>query len=139
VDLSGKNILAAEDNDINSEILFHLLKSRGARTVLAKNGAKAVRAFEESEPGFFDAILMDVRMPVMNGKDAARAIRALARPDAKTVPIIAATANAYDEDVEACLAAGMNGHVAKPIEPDQLFAMLSKVMENRSQSENSKN
>jgi CheY-like chemotaxis protein len=136
--LDGKLILVAEDNDINSEILFHLLENHGARATLAKNGAEAVRVFENSAPGSFDAILMDVRMPVMDGKEAARAIRVLDRPDAKTVPIIAATANAYDEDVEACLEAGMNGHIAKPIEPEQLFALLSKVMGNRSQSENSK-
>jgi len=124
-DLSGRNILVAEDNDINSEILLHLLDSHGATSVTAKNGEEAVKKFSESEPGYFDAILMDVRMPVMDGKEATRAIRRLGRADAAAVPIIAVTANAYDEDVESCIAAGMNSHVAKPIDPNQLFSVLS--------------
>ena len=126
-DFRGMNFLVAEDNDINSEILISLLQNRGANATLARNGAEAFSKFSESELNFFDAILMDIRMPVLDGKEAAREIRALDRPDARTVPIIAVTANAYDEDVDACLAAGMNCHIAKPIEPDLLYTTLRNV------------
>ena len=127
IDLAGSTYLVAEDNDINSEIIMHILHDRGAKVVLAQNGLEALLKFEESAPNTFSAILMDVRMPVIDGKEAARQIRALSRRDAKTVPIIAATANAYDEDVKSCLEAGMDAHIAKPIEPDQLFALLAKM------------
>lgn len=124
ISLQGKLLLVAEDNLINAEILTRLLIKYGARTLLAHNGAEAIKLFKEHPA--VDAILMDVRMPVLDGKEATRQIRRLPFPQAQTVPIIAATANAYDEDIDACLAAGMNAHVAKPIEP----AVLLKTLQN---------
>jgi len=126
--LRGRHILVAEDNDINSEIVMTLLKKRGAVPFRAEDGAQALSKYEASAQYYYDAVLMDVRMPVMDGIEAARAIRALKRPDATTVPIIALTANAFDEDVKTCLAAGMDMHIAKPIDADQLFAGLSELL-----------
>lgn len=125
---AGRCFLVAEDNDINAEILCELLKMYGARTVLAKDGAQAVRAFQEASPGTYDAILMDIRMPVMNGYDAARAIRNLKRPDAGEIPVIAMTANAFSEDVQEAMDAGMNAHVAKPIDMEVLQMTLGSVL-----------
>jgi CheY-like chemotaxis protein len=93
---------------------------------VAENGAKGVEIFKNSTDNFFDLILMDIRMPIMDGLEATRQIRALDRPDAKTVPIVAMTANAYTEDVKTCLDAGMNGHIAKPIEPNNMFKKIVK-------------
>ncbi len=118
--LQGLRLLAAEDNEINAEILLDLLELDGAACQVAENGQLVLEAFERSEPGQYDAILMDVQMPVMNGYEATRAIRALARPDAQTIPIIAMTANAFAEDEKAALEAGMNAHVPKPIDVAQL-------------------
>lgn len=123
-DLKGLHFLAAEDNEINAEILVEILKMEGADCVIAENGKLALERFVNAAEGEFDAILMDVQMPVMNGYDATRAIRALARRDAKMVPIIAMTANAFAEDERDALEAGMNVHVAKPID----IAMLKKAI-----------
>ncbi len=117
-DLSGMRLLVAEDNELNMEIATFLLNDNGAQPVPVPNGKQAFETFRDSEPGTFDAILMDVMMPEMNGLEATKAIRALDRPDAKTVPIIAMTANAFKEDGEKCLAAGMNAHLSKPLDPD---------------------
>ena len=114
--LKGLRFLVAEDNDINAEILSELLDIEGAVCEIVENGQLAVARFSETEPGTFDAILMDVQMPVMNGYEAARAIRALGRADGEHIPIIAMTANAFAEDVRDALEAGMNAHVAKPID-----------------------
>lgn len=114
--LEGLNFLAAEDNDINAEILGEILNMNGASSVIVENGKIALERFESSYEGEFDAILMDVQMPVMNGYDATRAIRALKRPDAATIPIIAMTANAFAEDEREALNSGMNVHIAKPID-----------------------
>ncbi|MDO4548665.1 MAG: ATP-binding protein, partial [Clostridia bacterium] len=122
--LAGKRVLLVEDNKINLLVAKRLLQSKGILVTSAEDGEKALSAFEASAPGTFDAVLMDVRMPVMNGLEAARRIRALERPDAGTLPIIAMTANAFDEDVEKCIAAGMNLHLSKPIEPEALFKNL---------------
>ena len=119
-DLTGMHFLAAEDNDINGEILSELLEIEGATCEIAVNGQLAVERFQASAPGEFDAILMDVQMPVMNGHEAARAIRALDREDARTIPIIAMTANAFAEDEKAALAAGMDAHVPKPLNMELL-------------------
>lgn len=127
--LSGKRILAAEDIELNMEILMELLKMSGAECDWAKNGKEALEIFEQSEPGRYDLILMDVQMPVMNGYDATKAIRKCAHPRAKTVPIIAMTANAFSEDVKDALDAGMNAHVAKPIDMEQLKAAVREVTE----------
>ncbi len=122
--LNGLRFLAAEDNEINAEILAELLEIEGAACEIVANGLLAVERFQCSEPGWFDAILMDVQMPVMNGHDASRAIRALEREDAARIPIIAMTANAFAEDEKAALDAGMDAHVPKPLDME----LLKKVM-----------
>ena len=94
----------------------------------AENGQIAVDKFAEHEPGYYDAILMDIRMPVMDGLEATRAIRSIDRDDAKTIPIIALTANAFDEDVQRSLQAGMNAHLSKPVEPETLFRTLEELI-----------
>ena len=118
----------AEDNEINAEILCGVLKLYGAKTTVGWDGTEAVREFQNTPQGTYDAILMDIRMPEMNGYDATRAIRALDRTDAKTIPIIAMSANAFAEDVQEALASGMNAHIAKPIDlkvlEDTLIAIL---------------
>ena len=119
--------MVAEDNELNAEIICELLNMNGADTVLAHNGQEALEAFSQADPGTYDAVLMDVQMPVMNGYDSARAIRALERPDATAVPIIAMTADAFAEDIERAKAAGMNAHVAKPLEMEVLSAALEQV------------
>ena len=105
-----------------------MLESAGASVVCAENGRKGLDAFEASPPQFFSAILMDIRMPVMTGMEAARAIRSLPREDARQVPIIAMTANAFDEDVKKSFASGMNAHLTKPVAPQSLFATLKGLM-----------
>ncbi len=122
--LEGLRFLAAEDNEINAEILAEVLELEGASCEIMSNGKLALERFCQAPPGSFDAILMDVQMPVMNGYDAVRAIRALPRPDAAQIPIIAMTANAFAEDERAALEAGMNAHVAKPLDVD----LLKKVI-----------
>ncbi len=126
--LVGRHVLLAEDNDINAEIASTLLAQSGVSVMRAVSGKEALAAFRESAFGTFDAILMDIRMPVMDGLEATRRIRALKRPDAQTVPIIAMTANAFAEDVKESLEAGMNAHLSKPIEPDVLYRMLVSVL-----------
>ena len=120
--------LVAEDNSINAEILKELLLMEGADSVVKTDGAQALRAFQEAPPGTYDAILMDIQMPVMNGYETTRAVRALPRPDAAVIPIVAMTANAFAEDVQASQAAGMTAHLAKPIDVDMLRATLGKVL-----------
>ena len=115
-DIRGLHLLAAEDNELNAEIVEILLTDDGAKVTVVKNGRQAVEHFESNPPGTFDAILMDVMMPVMDGIAATKAIRAMDRADAKIIPIIAMTANAFEEDAKRCLAAGMNAHLAKPFQ-----------------------
>lgn len=124
--LTGKRILLCEDHPMNQEIAKALLEERGLLVDVADNGAVALEDFENSSAGFFDCILMDIRMPVMNGYEAVRAIRSLNRPDAKSVTILAMTADAFTDDIQKCLDAGMNGHIAKPIDPERLFLVLSE-------------
>lgn len=128
-DFSGKNVLAVEDNEINMEIICALLESKNFNVVSAENGEEALKKFKESEDGFFDVIVMDIMMPVMNGLEASFAIRSLDREDAKLIPIIAMTANAFDDDVSKSIAHGMNDHLAKPVEPDKLFSTLASYVE----------
>ena len=126
--LDGRQILLAEDNLLNMEIATELLKMRGAEVTPAEDGRVALEAFQSSEPFFFDAVLMDMQMPNMDGCESTQAIRALDRPDAKAVPIIALTANAFAEDITRTTQAGMNAHLAKPINIEQLCGTLTKLM-----------
>ena len=119
-DIRGKRLLLVEDNELNAEIAQFMLTDNGAEAVLAPNGMEALQAFEAAEPGTYDAILMDVMMPVMDGLTATREIRALKRPDAKTVPIIAMTANVFKEDADQCMEAGMNAHLTKPLDIEKV-------------------
>ena len=128
VSLEGKRILMAEDMEINAEIMTNIMSMWGIHTDHATNGEEAVKMFEESEPGYYDAILMDIRMPKMNGLTAGRTIRASSHKDALTIPIIALTANAFDEDVQQSLQAGLNAHLSKPVEPDLLLETLQKLI-----------
>jgi signal transduction histidine kinase len=125
IDLKGMHVLLVEDNELNMEIAQELLEDEGVIVEKAENGQLAVDAFLDAPVGSFDAILMDVMMPVMDGHQATRAIRASDHPEAATIPIIAMTANAYDEDVKAALSAGMDAHVAKPIDLDRLYSVLN--------------
>lgn len=122
--LSGKRILICEDNELNAEILKAMLEQRGMESVWAQNGKCGVELLSASEEGYFDAVIMDVRMPVMDGLTAARTIRALDRPDARAIPILAVTADALSDDVRLTHEAGMNVHLTKPVDADVLFAAL---------------
>ena len=126
--LEGRRILMAEDMEINAEIMMDILSLQDVEADHAENGKIAVEMFEKSEPGTYAAILMDIRMPVMDGLEAAATIRALNRPDAKRIPIIALTANAFDEDVQRSLQAGMNAHLTKPLDADHLFQTLEELI-----------
>lgn len=123
--LKGSRVLLAEDNEINTFVARRILESQGIVVEHAENGKRAVELVEQNPEGYFDAIVMDIRMPVMNGLDATRQIRAMNRADAQTVPIIAMTANAYEEDIRQSLEAGMNAHLAKPIEPQVILDTLA--------------
>ena len=123
-DLKGRRILLAEDVMINAEIMMMVLGMREMNVEHAENGQIAVDMFMAAEPGYYDAILMDMRMPVMDGLEATRAIRASGKPDARTIPVIALTANAFDEDVQRSMQAGLNAHLSMPVEPDALFDTL---------------
>ena len=124
IKIDGLNLLLVEDNELNAEIAETLLSDEGAVVTVAKDGLQAVNIFKEKPEGSFDAILMDIMMPVMDGLTATKKIRTLNHPDAKKIPIIAMTANAFKEDKEKCLAAGMNAHLAKPIEIENVKKVL---------------
>lgn len=126
VELSGRHVLVAEDNDLNWEILKELLTDVGMELEWAENGKICLEKFQASEPGQYDVILMDIRMPIMNGYETTRAIRALERSDAQSIPIIAMTADAFSEDIQHCLECGMNAHTAKPINLDEVISLLKK-------------
>ena len=125
--LQGMRFLCAEDNEINAEILTELLKIEGAECTICENGEEILKAFEQSAPGDYDMILMDVQMPVMNGYEATKAIRRSSHELAKTIPIIAMTANAFSEDIQHSLAAGMNAHVSKPVEMKVLEKTIRSI------------
>ena len=127
-ELAGRRILLAEDMEINAEIMMDVLEMQDVSADHAGNGRIAVEMFDNSAVGTYSAILMDVRMPEMDGLEAAAAIRALDREDAKRIPIIALTANAFDEDVQRSLQAGMNAHLSKPVEPEHLFQTLGELI-----------
>ncbi|MFZ2755879.1 MAG: transporter substrate-binding domain-containing protein [Atopobiaceae bacterium] len=126
--LVGKRVLVCEDNAINAEVACKILERMGVGAEVAENGKVGLDLFEGSEPGRYDAILMDVRMPVMDGLAATRAIRALDRPDARTIPIVALTADAFADDIEKDRAAGMSAHLSKPVDPDRMAAVLAELI-----------
>ena len=124
--LEGVKILLAEDNDLNAEIATVQLEELGMTVTRAANGSAAVKLFSENPPHTFDVILMDIMMPLMNGYEATRAIRAMQdRPDARSIPIIAMTANAFAEDIQESSKAGMNAHIAKPISIDEVAKTIA--------------
>jgi len=127
-DLTGRRVLLAEDMEVNSEIMKMILSMRDIECDLAENGKIAVDMFKDHEEGYYDAILMDMRMPVMDGLEASRLIRSLDRSDAKKIPIVALTANAFDEDVQRSMQAGLNAHLSKPVEPETLFKTLESLI-----------
>ena len=126
--LAGRRMLLAEDVQVNTEIMMMVLQMRDMTADHAENGRIAVEMFSSHEPGYYDAILMDMRMPEMDGLEATRTIRALDRPDAKSIPIIALTANAFDEDVQRSMQAGLNAHLSKPVQPETLFETLENLI-----------
>ena len=128
-DFTGKHILMCEDHPLNQEIVRALLTKRGVILEIAGDGLEGTKAFAQSAPGFFDCVLMDIQMPIMDGIKATEIIRAMPRPDAKTIPIIALTAVVFAEDIEKFMAIGMNDHVAKPINPKVFFQKLAKAMQ----------
>ena len=129
----GLHLLIVEDQKMNAEVLADLLELENMSSEWAENGRRGVEMFAESEKGRFDAILMDMRMPVMDGLTATRKIRKLNRPDASTIPIIALSANAFEEDVRQCLEAGMNAHLSKPVDLDRLKETLGRLLETRTE------
>lgn len=126
-DISGMKVLAAEDNELNREIMQYLLEDAGAEVVTAENGKEALDIFEKSSPGTFDCIIMDVMMPVMDGLEATRRLRVLKRPDAQSIPVIAVSANAFREDIERSKEAGVNCHISKPVKAGQLFQAMTEL------------
>ena len=126
--IKGLHILLAEDNELNMEIAEFVLQNEGADVTKAWDGQEAVELFRNSEPGEFDVILMDIMMPVMNGYEATKMLRSLNREDAKTIPIIAMTANAFTEDRIRAKAAGMDEHVAKPVDVELLLKVIHKLV-----------
>ncbi len=130
-DFSGKRILLAEDNALNTEVAVMLLKNKGFEVETAANGLRALEMFSKSQKGYYDAILMDIRMPLMDGLTAAGSIRHLSNEDAATIPIVAMTANAFDSDIEKSKAAGMDVHLAKPIDPEQMYHTLYDLIYRR--------
>jgi len=128
-DLKGRRVLLAEDIAVNAEIMMMVLSMREIEVEHAENGRIAVELFAGHKPGYYDAILMDMRMPEMDGLEATRIIRAMDRQDAKSIPIIALTANAFDEDVQRSMQAGLNVHLSKPVEPEALFRTLENLIQ----------
>jgi len=124
--LAGKRVLLVEDHPVNTEIAKRMLSMGGILVDHAENGQLALERYIAGEVGYYDAVLMDIRMPVMNGIEAAKAIRASGRGDAQSIPIIAMTANAFDFDVKASLSAGMDDHLDKPVEPEKLYRALAE-------------
>ena len=126
INLKGLNILIAEDNEDNAEIIMEILESEGISTELAKDGDECVDMLKAHEAGYYDMILMDIQMPRLNGVEAAKIIRAMSDERKAEIPIIAVTANAFSEDKLMSKKAGMNGHISKPVIPEELFSNISK-------------
>ena len=125
--IAGMRVLLVEDNEINCEIAEYILRDAGVEVVTANDGKAAVDTFAASKPGSFDCVLMDLMMPVMSGYEASRVIRSLDRADAEAVPIIALSANAFEEDVALAKGAGMNAHLAKPVDIRKMFQVMSQL------------
>jgi CheY-like chemotaxis protein/anti-sigma regulatory factor (Ser/Thr protein kinase) len=128
LDFSGLNVLLCEDNEINTFIVTNLLKKKGCTVDSAENGEIGLNKFKKSPSGYYSLILMDIRMPVMDGMETTRAIRALPREDARTIPIVALSANAFEEDKMESAKAGMNAHLAKPIDVEALFRTMEQLL-----------
>ncbi|MEF9896438.1 MAG: response regulator, partial [Clostridia bacterium] len=128
-DFTGRRVLLVEDHLLNIEVAKKLLSAKHLMVEVAENGLRALETFAQKEEGYYDAILMDIRMPVMDGLTAAKSIRQMRKADAKEIPIIAMTANAFDEDIEKTKAAGMNAHLAKPIDPQLLYQTLQRFLQ----------
>ena len=128
IDLTGMQILLAEDNELNMEIKQFFIEQHGGTVLPVQDGQEVVKHFAASAPGEIDLILMDVMMPVMNVYKATRVIRQMSRPDAKTIPILAMSANAFSDDIRQSLAAGMNEHLSKPIEEGKLLAAMARLL-----------
>ncbi|MEG0661796.1 MAG: response regulator [Anaerovoracaceae bacterium] len=126
--LAGKRILLAEDHPLNTEIAKKILEKKGIQVDCVVNGKLAVEQFSASAPGDYHGIILDIRMPIMDGLEAARGIRRLGRKDAKQIPIIAMSANAFEDDVQKSLNAGMDAHLSKPVEPEKLFKTLRTLL-----------
>ena len=131
ISLVGRRVLVVEDNEINQEVVCALLEQAGVQCETAENGRIAIDKINAASSGWFEAIFMDIRMPVMDGLEATRQIRSLPREDAKTVPIIALTADAYLDEQERIMECGMTEYLAKPVQPDQLIETLEKVLRNK--------
>ena len=129
--VSGKRVLVVDDIDVNRMILVKILTTLGAQCDEAVNGQEAVERFEASRPGEYDMILMDIQMPILNGYEATRAIRASAHPSAREIPVIAMSANAFVDDVREALMAGMDAHMAKPIVIEQMQRTIQDVLDRR--------
>lgn len=129
--LKGKHVLLAEDDPLNQDIAKTLLEEAGMIVSVSENGELAVKSFSESPISYYDVVLMDIRMPVMDGYQATEAIKALNRLDAKTVPIIAMTANAFDDDIKRCIDMGMTAHIMKPIDIDLMYATIVNALSDR--------
>jgi len=134
-ELKGRRILLAEDVEVNAEIMVMVLGMREIEADVAENGRIAVDKYLAHPAGYYDAVLMDMRMPEMDGLEATRLIRASGREDAETIPVIALTANAFDEDVQRSMQAGMNAHLSKPVEPDVLFDTLETLIQTPSKGD----
>ena len=128
IDFTGKRILLAEDNELNSEIAQTILSEVGFLVEVAPDGAEAVNMLKNSAPGYYDLILMDIQMPYMNGYEAATTIRNCGLKEYKDIPIIAMTANAFEEDKKKALACGMNEHIAKPVDVEKLISVLKEIL-----------
>ncbi len=128
ISFEGKKILLVEDNELNQEIAVEILKEAGFVMDVADDGEVAVEKMKTAEPGQYDLILMDIQMPIMNGYEATKQIRAMDNSKLANIPIIAMTANAFDEDKKAALDAGMNGHIAKPIDVPKLMELLQEIL-----------
>ena len=135
VSFEGCRVLVVEDNELNSEIAQCLLEERGFLVDCVYDGAQAVERIKSTEPATYDVILMDIMMPVMDGLDATRAIRAMEREDCRTIPIVAMSANAFDDDLKKSVECGMNGHLSKPVEVDKFYQMLDRVIQKRKADE----